>query len=136
MFDVVVAYPNANSHVRKSFKALYKEKEGLKDKKYLDRVRNVEKASFTPLVFTTTGGMGPECEKLNKRLAELIAVKSKEKYSQVIRHLRTRLRFALLKSTLVAIRGVRGRSSGTAEDEDEIGDISFNLIPSLPAYEP
>ena len=80
--------------------------------------------------------MGPECEKLNKRLAELISLKTKESYNQIIRHLRTRLRFALLKSTLVAIRGVRGSSVGAAEDEDEIGDISFNLIPSRQAYEP
>ena len=135
-FDVVVAYPNANSHVRKSMKALYEEKERLKKRKYNDRVINVEKATFTPLVFTTTGGMGPECEKLNKRLAELISLKTKESYNQIIRHLRTRLRFALLKSTLVAIRGVRGPSVGAVEDEDEIGDISFNLIPSRQAYEP
>ena len=76
-------------------KALYEEKERLKKRKYNDRIINVEKATFTPLVFTTTGGMGPECEKLNKRLAELIAAKSKENYSHVIRHLRTRqIRFA------------------------------------------
>ena len=133
-FDVVVAYPNAQSHVNKPLRVLYKEKEQIKKRKYNDRIINVEKSSFTPLVFTTTGGMGPECERLHKRLAELIAAKRCEQYSQVMQHIRCRLRFALLKATLVAIRGVRGSSRG-AEEED-IGDISYNLIPTMQAYEP
>ena len=93
----------------------------------------MEKASFTPLIFTTTGGMGPECERLNKRLAEMIALKQREQYSQVMAHIRTRLRFALLKATLVAVRGIRGRRSVAAEDDVE--EISFNLIPREQAYE-
>ena len=75
--------------------------------------------------------MGPECEKLNRRLAELIATKRKEAYSDVIGHIRTRLRFALLRSTLVAVRGVRGK--GTSDESNM--DISFNLIPSEQCYE-
>ena len=64
----------------------------------------MEKGSFCPLVFTITGGMGPECEKVNKRIATLVSDKRKEKYSDVINHIRTRLRFALLRSILIAIR--------------------------------
>ena len=89
-------------------------------------------------IVLTTGGMGSECQRLNKRLAELIATKHREKYSDVMRHIRCRLRFALLKATLVAIRGVRGKpgqGNGAEEEEDNIGDISFNLIPALPANE-
>ena len=70
--------------------------------------------------------MGKECHKLNKRLAELIALKNGEIYSQVITHIRTRLRFALLKATVVAVRGVRGR---VVNGEQDIDMISFNLIP-------
>ena len=51
---------------------------------YLRRVVEVERASFTPLVFTTTGGMGPECRKFNKRLVELIAMKKGEEYGGVM----------------------------------------------------
>ena len=76
--------------------------------------------------FTTTGEMGPECQKLNKRLAEKISNKRKESYPYVITHLRRRLRFALLKATLVVVRGFRGK---TPSQEEEIVDISFNLIP-------
>jgi hypothetical protein len=135
-FYVVVAHPNADSHLGKSLSALYNEKEKLKKRKYNDRVINVEKATFTPLVFTTTGGMGQECQRLNKRLAEMIALKRGENYSHVMQHVRCRLRFSLLKATLVAVRGVRGRSRGGEEEEDDVGDISFNLIPTMPAYEP
>ena len=135
-YDVVIAYPNAQSHINKPLNKIYKEKEQFKKGKYNDRIINVEKSSFVPLVFTTTGGMGPECERLHKRMAELIAAKRSENYSQVMQHVRCRLRFALLKATLVAIRGVRGSSNKGTAEEEEIGEISYNLIPTMPAYEP
>ena len=130
-FDVRVTHPNAVSHRSKSLQQLYKQNENEKKRLYSDRVINCERATFTPLVFTTTGGMGPECDRLNRRLAELIAVKRREAYSDVIGHIRTRLRFALLRSTLVALRGVRGKCSGEPSDMN----ISFNLIPQEGCYE-
>ena len=99
---------------------------------YNDRILNVEKATFTPLVFTTSGGMGPECEKLNKRIAQRTAEKTNENYSQVMMHVRTRLRFALLKSTLIGLRGFRGKKSKAWEEEDE---IDYNMIPRSRCYE-
>jgi len=33
-------------------------------------VIDIEKSSFNPLVFTTTRGMAPECNRVNKRLVE------------------------------------------------------------------
>ena len=110
-----MTHPTADSHMTKSLDDLYKENENEKKRAYNDRIINVEKSSFTPLVFTTTGGMGPECHKLNKRIAETIASKQKEEYSQVMKHIRCKLRFALLKATLIAIRGVRGKVG--VEDE-------------------
>jgi hypothetical protein len=69
-------------------------------KAYGDRILQVKKGSFVPLAYayTTTGGMGPQCEKLHKRIAELIADKGSERYSNVNNHSRTRLRFSVLKS--------------------------------------
>ena len=93
----------------------------------------VEKASFTLLVFMKIGGMGKECALFNKRLASMIAEKTKEQYLQVMGHIRTRLRFALLKSTLVAARGYRGKSNSAAEREED--EIDFNLIPEETTYE-
>ena len=38
----------------------------------LARIINTERRTLTPLIFSTTGGMGPEwCSRFNKRLAEL-----------------------------------------------------------------
>ena len=69
LFDVVVSYPNAQSHINKPLKVVCKEKQQIKKRKYNDRIINVEKSTFTPLVFITTGGMGPKCECLHKCLA-------------------------------------------------------------------
>ena len=38
-------------------------------------VLEVERDTFTPLVFTSTGGMSDECQRYHSRLAELLAVK-------------------------------------------------------------
>ena len=129
-----MTYPAATSYLSKPLKSIYRENENQKKAAYNDRVINTEKASFTPLVFSTTGGMGPECQRLNKRLAELIARKQKERYSHVIGHIRCLLRFSLLRATLIALRGVRGvqRSDNFAA---EVEEVFFNLISQGQAYE-
>ena len=66
------------SNVTVSLKALYKQNESEKKALYEDRVLQVEKGSFHPLVFLTTGGTGPSCTKVIKRIAGKIAGK-KEK---------------------------------------------------------
>ena len=68
--------------------------------------------------------MGKEANRHHKRIASLIAEKRNESYADVINYVRTRLRFSLLKSILMAIRGVRGKSKEVAP----ISTISFNLI--------
>ena len=88
----------------------------------------LEKGAFTPLIFSTTCVIGPECKRF-KQLAELISQKTCEVYAHVMRHLRTRLRFALLRATLVAVRGYRGQKGRS--EEIEIEDISFNLIQEM-----
>ena len=47
----------------------------IKKREYGDRVWEVEPASFTPLVFSTTGGMGREGTVFYRRLANLLADK-------------------------------------------------------------
>ena len=131
-YDVRVTHANAASLRDKSLTQIYRMNENEKKNLYNERVQNVEKGTFTPLVFLTSGGMGPECLKFNKRIAEKTADKQNETYSQVMMHIRTRLRFALLKSTLIGLRGFRGKRS-KAWEEDE--DIDFNLIPQSRSYE-
>ena len=127
-FDVRVTHPHAQSYRNKSLEQVYHEHEAQKKRDYNDRIVNHEHASFVPLVFSTSGGMGPECYRFNQRLAELLAAKKNESYADSLAFVRTKLRFALLRAVLAALRGFRGRR-GPAEEEVGIEEISFNLIP-------
>ena len=124
--DVRVIHPNSRSYMNKSINQLYRENEMEKKRAYNERVIQVEKGSFTPVVFSTVGGMGPEAERFHKRLAVLIAEKRNETYSHVVNYIRTRLRFCLLKSILTGLRGVRGRKQ--RELIAPVSSLSFNLI--------
>ena len=84
MFDVRITHPHAASHVNKSVDVLLLENEKEKMKSYNDRVLHVEKSSFVPLVYTTNGGMGIQCQKLHQQLAHLICQKRNDPYSKVI----------------------------------------------------
>ena len=106
--DVRVFHPNSPSYLNSSPEQLYLQHEREKKRVYNDRVLQVEKGSFSPLIFSTTGGMGPEATRYHKRVAELISSKRGEMYSDVVNHIRTRIRFSLLKSVLIAVRGERG----------------------------
>ena len=85
-----------------------------------------KKRSFTPLIFTTYGGMGPECAKYHKKVAQLISKKRNESYADVMNVIRTKIRFSILKSTLEVVRGVRRRR----QRETPTSDISYNTVPS------
>ena len=47
----------------------------IKKRKYNSRVTEIEQGTFTPLVFTTTGGMAHECLRYHSRLAGAIICK-------------------------------------------------------------
>ena len=130
-FDIRVTHPNAPSNRTIDLKRLYKRNEEQKKSLYEDRIVQNEKATFCPLVFSTTGGVGELCERHHKRIAELIASKRNEKYSDVMRYIRTRLCFTLLRSLLMALRGTRGKVSNFSD----ISDVCFGLIPNDEFYE-
>ena len=56
-FDVKVFNPNASSYQGSQLSSLYRRFEQDKRRKYKQRIREVEMASFTPLVFSTFGGV-------------------------------------------------------------------------------
>ena len=121
--DVRITNLNSPSYRDKTPESVYKTNEREKKRDYNQRVIQVEKGSFTPLIFSTTGGMGPEATKYHKRVAELISLKKKEEYADVMRHIRTRIRFSILRGTLLAIRGDRGRKRRLPSATSE---ISYN----------
>ena len=106
-FDVRVFHPNAPSNRSTNISSAYRKHELLKKREYGQRVRDVERGVFTPIVFTTTGGMGREAATFYKRLADMIAGKQQKPYSTVMGWLRCRLSFATLRSAIMCVRGSR-----------------------------
>ena len=106
-FDVRVCYPNADSYRDLDLKQIYKQHENDKKRLYTQRVMDVEQGTFTPLVFTTTGGMGEECKRYHDRLAELVAAKKGENYATTVSWIRSKVSFAILRSALLCLRGSR-----------------------------
>ena len=100
-------YPIAPFYCQKELKAIYKQHEGEKKRSYGERVRKVERASFTPLVFLSMGGMARECTIFFKRLADILAEKKKICFSKMMFLIRCKISFALLRSSIRAIRGSR-----------------------------
>ena len=130
-FDVRVMHPNAPSYKSSSPSTLYAKHEREKIVKYNNRVLTVEKGSFTPLVYSTFGGWAPQAVRYHKRLAELVANKRNENYKDVINHMRTRVRFALLRSVLISIRGERGKKYPARP----MASVAFNMVPEAMQYE-
>ena len=85
----------------------------------------MEHATFTPIVMSTTGGMSSECNIFFKRLSYLLSIKTGQSYSDTIGYIRKRMRFELLRTCLIAIRGHRGRFYQRPLDVEE---MDLNLI--------
>ena len=98
-------YPSASSYRNKELVTLYRTHKAAKKQEYGERVREVKRGVFTPLVFSSTGRMACECTTFFKRLADLLSVKKQLPYSQVLCWFRCRLSFALLRSAIMAVRG-------------------------------
>ena len=104
-FDVRVFNPFAHSYLNTSLAQCYRRNKLGKKREYEERVREIEHGSFSPLVFSTTGGMGNTATVVYKRLASLHADKFEKPYSKIIHWLRCRLSFSLLCSSIMCIRG-------------------------------
>ena len=107
-FDVRVTNADAASQTNSTIRSILKKHEAEKKRAYNQRVMQIEQGTFTPLVFTVTGSMGPESSIYHKSLAEKISEKSGEKYSTVINYIRCKLSFMCVRSALLCLRGSRG----------------------------
>ena len=125
-FDVRICHPNfisADSHRDKDPDQIFRQHETEKKRQYASRVLEVEQATFTPLVFSPTGGMAVECKRYHSRLAELVATKKGESYATTMSWIRTRVSFALLRSALLCLRGSRA----TRRVHLELSNIDFGI---------
>ena len=104
--DVKVFNPNASSYRGSSLSSLYRRLEKEKPRKYEQRIRDVEMGYFTPLVFSTFGGMSTICNIFFKRLASLLADKKDVFYSVVMSWLRCRVSFPCYVQLLTVCEGL------------------------------
>ena len=78
-FDLQVFIPLAPCYSGSSLDAAHAKNERDKIRKHGERIIKVEKGTFTPLVFTSAGGMARQSQIFYKRMAELMAEKRGEK---------------------------------------------------------
>ena len=121
-FDVRIFHPNADCYRDKELVQIYRNHENEKRRLYSRSTLDIEQGTFTPLVFSSTGGMGKECLRFHSRLAELLTAKKGESYSTTIRWIRARTSFALLRSALVCPRGSRSRNFKSV-----VGNIDLDI---------
>ena len=105
-FDILVTDTEAKSYNNKSSKAVLMQCEEEKTKKYSQACAE-KHISFTPFVFSVDGLIGTECPVFLKRLADRLAIKWYQPYSQTINWIRTRVSFVILRATNLCIRGTR-----------------------------
>ena len=74
-FDIRVVNPFVPSYRNTPLAQCYRRNELEKKRAYDQRVREIEYGSFSPLVFSTTGGMGTTATVVYKRLASMISGK-------------------------------------------------------------
>ena len=115
-FDVRVFNPFASSYRSLPIPSVYARHEKEKRDRYEERVREVERAAFTPLVFAATGGAGKLTTAFLKRVAVILAEKNDEAYCTTMAWLRARLAFSLLRSAIACLRSSRRKVSCEADD--------------------
>ena len=130
-FDVRVFYPNASSNRSTATSSAYRRHEQAKKRQYGQRAREVEHGVFTPLVFSSTGGMGREAITFYKRLADMLSQKRQHPYPTVMGWLRCRLSFASLRSSIMCIRGSRSSLHRPSYGTDITLAASEGRVPAL-----
>ena len=112
-FDVKVFNPNAKSNKKFSLPSCYQHHERIKKRAYEQRIIELEHGTFTPLIFSTNGGMGRLSVIFYRRLASMLADKRHQCYATTMGWLRCHLSFSLLRSSILCIRGSRSHTEYT-----------------------
>ena len=126
-FDVRVFNPSAQSNCATPISSTYRKHENEKRRHYEERILQVERASFSPLVLSATGGMAPVATTFYCRIASMLSEKQHTPYSKTMQWIRCKLSFGLLRSTILCIRGsrstYRSRNQGPLNVHLEASDM-------------
>uniref|UniRef100_A0A1X7TLJ3 Uncharacterized protein n=1 Tax=Amphimedon queenslandica TaxID=400682 RepID=A0A1X7TLJ3_AMPQE len=106
LFDVRIIDTDARSYRNRSPPDVLSAAEEQKKKKY-HQASTERRAQFTPLCVSVDGMMGKEASMFVKRLSERLSIKWGQNYSGVVCWVRTRLTFAILRATILCLRGSR-----------------------------
>ena len=127
-FDVMVTNANSASQIDTGLQSILKKHEQSKKRKYNERIMHVEFGSFTPLIFSVFGSMGPETTAFHKMLAKKIADKNGEKYCHVITYIRSKLSNLALRSSLLCLRGSRSAGLSRGAPVDGVDDFEVGTV--------
>ena len=125
-FDLRVFDPSACRYLNKLLQHCLVINENEMKRAYHERVLQIYHGKFTPLVFSIYGSMGRECHKFYSRLSDLLSEKRNLPKSEVEDWVRSKICFALLKSSLLCLRGSRTVCKKTSQLESDI-DVSHDL---------
>ena len=106
-FDVKVFNPYAKSYRKRPQPQVFSQLEQSKRRAYEERIRDVEHGTFTPLIFSATGGLGRAATVTYRRLASQLADKWMEPYGIVMGWLRCQISFSLIRSAIACLRNSR-----------------------------
>ena len=103
--DICVFNPFAPFNRQTSISATYRSHERVKKRQYCERICEIEHGTFSPLVFSLTGGMAKEAAVFYKRLASLLSERWEQPYSMMMGWLWCTLGFSLLRSSIQYLQG-------------------------------
>ena len=99
---------------------MYTSHQNEKKTEYGPRAREVEKATLTAAVMSTSGGLGKEMDILVRQISMKLSVKR----GDTVGFVRRRIRFDLLRTCVIALRGHKKTAA-----PDSIRDLDFYLRP-------
>ena len=126
-----VAHPFALSYRGQRLENIYRQHEQKKRAEYGRRVREIEHGSFTPLVFTSVGGMPGEATVFYRRLVSLLGTKRNEPYAVVMGWLRCTFSFLLIRAAIMCVHGTT-----KCHRDDNFSNSPLEVVASsrLPIY--
>ena len=119
--DIKVFNPLALSNTAKDIQQVYRKHQQEKKAQYNARILEVEKGSFTPVIFSCSGGASAEATR-QVIAGKLSSKRQESSYATTMNFVRRRLSFDILRTCVISFRGERG-----ARREFPIEDLDFGL---------
>ena len=125
-FDIRITNTNSEYQRHLSSEKIFAKHEKEKKRQYNHRIMNIEHGTFTPLVFSVSGGMAKECSRFHKAVAEKISQRLDCKYDKVMSLIKCKLSFLILRASLMCVRGSRSIAKHFGNHEIDDFEIAFD----------